>query len=308
MQNNNLILLVAGGIGNQLFMYATAKRLAENNGARLLLDTYSGFEGDSYKQTYQLNNFSVLAEEAPMELTFYGRWGPFQRNFFKKINRLLPYEKRWLIKEEINPDGMTFFDLRLIDLKLNHKNTYMIDCFQCEKYFLDIREELLKELVVRTPLNEKTIEISKKISSTHNSVAIHARQLRGAPNIVGASAPEGYMQKTFSYYEQAIEHMGSHLKSPHFFCFGDDPAWLHQNWNSNYPATFVSHNNGQEEAVQDFHLMSLCKHFIIGNSSFSWWPAWLSENPDKIVIAPKNEKPYLWSGNKNVIPSDWVVL
>ena len=189
---------MGGGLGNQLFMYAAAKRLAVKNGVKLLLDTFSGFEKDSFNQIYQLDKFSISADEAPMELMFHGRWNSFQRNVFKKTNMLLPYDKRWLIKEKTGPDGMAFFDQRLMDLILNHKNTYMIDCFQSEKYFLDIREELLKELVVKVTFNDITNEIASLISANENPVAIHARQLRGAPNIAGAIPQEGFIQKPFS--------------------------------------------------------------------------------------------------------------
>lgn len=307
-QKKNLILLVAGGIGNQLFMYAAAKRLAQKNKVKLLLDANSGFEKDSYKQTYQLDRFAIKADRAPEEITFNGRWNSFQRNFFKKLNKLMPYEKRWLIREETDSAGMTFFDERLMNLTLKHTNTYLIDCFQSEKYFADIREELLNEIVVHNTFNDKTIEVAEQITATPNPIAVHARQLRGAPNTAGASPPAWSSQKPFTYYEQAINYITDHVKDPHFFCFGDDPDWLRENWNTDFAVDFISHNNGQDEAVQDFYLMGLCKHFIIGNSSFSWWPAWLSDNQDKIVVAPKNESPYQWSGNKDVIPSDWVVL
>lgn len=306
MRNKNLILFVAGGIGNQLFMYAAAKRLAKINNVNLLLDVFSGFERDSYKQIYQLNKFFINADIAPQKLTFHGRWGDFSRNFIKRINKFLPYDRRWLIKEDIGFDGMTSFDKRLLDLSLYHTNTYMVDCFQCEKYFSDIRDELLNEFRVSTPLSKKTTEIASLILNTNNSVAIHARQLRGAPHIEGAVVPADIKQKPYSYYETGIRYIIDQVNSPTFFCFGDDPKWLEKNWNFDYPVTFISHNNSQEKAVEDFYLIGLCEHFIIGNSTFSWWPAWLSPNKDKIVIAPKNKKPHLWSGNKDVIPSEWL--
>jgi hypothetical protein len=308
MPHRNLIVVIAGGIGNQLFMYATARRLAEKNHARLLLDIDSRFASDSYRQTFQLDRFNIPLEIAPSHLQYNQRWTRFRRNAYLKINRFLPYHMRWIILEETDKNKMASFDPRLLNLTLSHDDCYILDLFNCENYFIDIRSRLRKEITVKPPFNDKTNEIAEKIRSTNSAVAIHARQLRGYPNVQNPDRSQLYKQKSFLYYDRAIKYVAEKVESPFFFCFGDDPTWLRQNWQYRYPVIFVSHNNTQDEAVQDFHLMSLCKHYIVGNSTFSWWPAWLSESSDNIIVAPANEGDDLWSGNRDVIPPDWFVI
>src|SRR5210317_2028772 len=137
MTEKTLVLVIAGGIGNQLFMYAFAKRLAKVNGARLLIDIDSRFAKDSYQQIYQLDKYNISADIAPPEMQYYKKWGGIQRNLYLKINSLLPFNKRWIILEKTGNDKMSFFDPRLLELKLSHKITYCGECFQCEKYFAD---------------------------------------------------------------------------------------------------------------------------------------------------------------------------
>ena len=170
MPKNNLILVIAGGIGNQLFMYATALRLAENNGARLLLDINSGFKNDSYQQFFQLDRFNISADVAPSQLQYIRRWSRFGRNAYQAANRWLPYKRRWIILEETDQDGMSFFDPRLLELRLTHINTYTLYYFQCEKYFTDIRETLLKELTVSHPFNSQTEYVASQIKSLENPI------------------------------------------------------------------------------------------------------------------------------------------
>ena len=315
MSTKNLVLVLAGGIGNQLFMYAAALRLAEHNGANLLVDIDSRLSNemqrgtyDSYQQCFQLDKFNVSLNIAPPELQYNRRWSRIKRNIYLKINKWLSFDKRWIVLEEADKDGMLSFDPRLLDLRLRHENTYTLDCFQCEQYFTDIRDQLLSLYKVRPPFNGQTEAIASKIKSMRNPVAVHARQLRTLPYVKEDRNLTKHKQKPFSYYDQAIEYLMQQIGDAHFFCFGDDPAWLEMHWSFDYPATFVSHKDSESEATQDFYLMSLCRHFIVGNSTFSWWPAWLSQAEDKIVVAPENKNPDLWSGNRNIVPDDWMVI
>ncbi len=111
------------------------------------------------------------------------------------------------------------------------------------------------------------------------------------------------------YYRQAAEIMAEKHGPPHLFIFSDDHAWMRENVHLPYPTTFVGHN-GADKNYEDLRLMSLCRHHIIANSSFSWWGAWLNPREDKTVIAPAR-----WFNNvkasvdtHDVVPHAWVRL
>jgi Glycosyl transferase family 11 len=119
-----------------------------------------------------------------------------------------------------------------------------------------------------------------------------------------ASAVHG--TSTLDYYSEAIQLMIGEVGMPHVFIFSDDIDWVKGNLIIPSPHTFVCQNIGAD-SYRDMQLMSLCKHNIIANSSFSWWGAWLNPNPEKIVIAPKQ-----WFVNANntvdLLPSTWITL
>jgi len=90
------------------------------------------------------------------------------------------------------------------------------------------------------------------------------------------------------------------------YVFSDDPDWVRENLKFDAPTTYVVHNVGRRN-YQDLPLMAACRHFIIANSTFSWWGAWLSRHTEKIVVAPR-----AWSKDTNGIGNptleEWVRL
>lgn len=105
-----------------------------------------------------------------------------------------------------------------------------------------------------------------------------------------------------AYYREAIHYMKTYLDDITFVLFSDDMDWVKMNLPLDN-AIYVDHNHGVD-SWQDMYLMSMCQHNIIANSTFSWWGAWLNDNTDKIVIAPKR----WWSSieNDDVVPESWI--
>jgi hypothetical protein len=109
------------------------------------------------------------------------------------------------------------------------------------------------------------------------------------------------------YYEDANDFIEQHVKNPHFFIFTDDPEWAREHMKFSGPTKVVDHNLGKAD-YEDLRLMTHCRHFIIANSSFSWWGAWLASNPDKIVIAPKTWFMTDSFPPEDRIPGGWIRL
>ncbi len=287
-----IIVKLIGGLGNQLFQYALAKKIALSNNEDVLLDI-TAFE--KYKlHKYSLQFFNIdenFAKNEDIELFF-----PKNKNIFKRIRYKI---KKIILKPQIiketNSNNLVFNKIS--------KYSYFDGYWQSEKYFHDIRKELLEDLSITIPLKGKNLNIANKIKST-NSISLHIRRADYVTNL-----------KTFNihgicdleYYQSAINYMKSKVKNIVIFVFSDDIKWAKENLKTDLEIVFVDHNNADTN-YEDLRLMSLCKHNIIANSSFSWWGAWLNQNPGKIVIAPKkwfatNKRDY-----SEIVPKTWIKI
>jgi len=275
-----IIVKLIGGLGNQIFQYALGRNLAEKNKAELKLDV-SGFE--TYKKhKYSLNHFNIIENIATaQEVSRYKKYDAQTKigKLFNLIESLKPLKSRTYIKE---PHYYGYFP-KILNLK---GGIYLDGFWQSEKYFKDIENILRDEFTIKEKLEDNLLNA---IIST-NSVSIHVRRTDYVTN-PGANKIHGVCG--LDYYNNAIVKITNLVKTPHFFVFSDDIEWSKNNIKINFPITFVEH--GADKNYEDLTLMSLCKHNIIANSSFSWWGAWLNNNPNKIVIAPKK-----WLNNNKI--------
>lgn len=288
MSNNSVIIVYLwGGLGNQLYLYAFAKSLAEIWQTEVKLDTsWFGLQKSGITpRTYRLNHFSITAHEMEKsDLTAVliedMTRGPWSDRY--------DYRQRPLLQEQF-PRG---FDPLVL---LSPPPLYISGYWQSYKYFERIRSILLKEFIISTAPSAITREISKLIVET-NSVSVHIR--RGDYVIHGQ-----VLLLPIAYYYQAVAKIGELIDKPHFYIFSDDPKWVKENFAIEYATTVVDCNN-EENDYDDLRLMSLCKHHILANSSFSWWAAWLNHSNEKIVIVPNS----YGNCNTDVYPPDWIVI
>lgn len=296
-----VITRVFGGLGNQLFIYAAARRMAIVNNAELVLDNLSGFKFDyEYKRTYQLGHFNIDSREA----TAAERFEPFsrvRRYLFRYWNQYLPFDKRlYLVQEGVD------FDSRLISYK-PIGTLYLEGNWQSENYFKDIETQIRNDLRINPPTDSVNLQMAKLIGES-NAVAVHVRFF-DLPSQSGLS--KGDNNAPDDYYHRAINTMELRLNNAHYFLFSDKPAVARARIKlPEDRITLVHHNQGDSMAYADLWLMSQCKHFIIANSTFSWWGAWMSEYLEKIVIAPgfKKRKGKMSWGFRGLLPERWVKL
>lgn len=292
------IVKLNGGLGNQMFQYAFACVLKQNFKVNVFFD-FEYFEDVKKSNTvttrfYGLGNFNLNCDEATQEMLLN-----------VKKPEIVSKNKRFIAKKFPRVFNINYIRTKneyafYKDLLKNPNYLYYEGYFQNEKYFKDIKPELLNDFTLKDELDDKNKTILKEITKT-NSVSLHVRR---GDYITLAHANKIHGLCPIDYYNKAIKYIGSHVDCPHFYLFSDDIAWVKENIKIDYPYTVVDFN-GEKDYI-DMELMKNCKHNIIANSSFSWWGAWLNQNPNKIVIAPKH---WLACNKKcEIVPKEWVKL
>ncbi len=293
-QTKKVIARIKGGLGNQLFCYAAARRLALANEAELALDHVTGFVRDrQHLRQYQLDHFLIQARKAtPTE-----RMEPLERarrGFAKWLAGKRPFSQRQYL-EQIGQD----FDDRLLELGVR-KTLYLDGLWQSERYFKDVEHVIREDLRIIPPTDPVNQRLAEDIRDA-NAVALHVRWFDAR----GGCAAHNV---AIDYYRRAMSIVERRLEAPHFFLFSDDPDAARSLLAlPEKRLSVVTQNRGDENAYADLWLMSLCRHFITANSTFSWWGAWLGRWEGKIVVTPQLqcEGNGAW-GFKGLIPSSWV--
>lgn len=278
--SRTLVARIFGGMGNQLFIYAAAKRLALKSNSVLKLDVLSGYLEDPYKRKYCLDHFNIQEEIATPFESYISKCGGKRRYWAKKLNRILPFRKKFYFEQD-RP-----LDPRILDCKISNK-LYLQGYWQDEKYFKDIEDYIRKRFRIVTPHDPENNNIAEKMSVV-NAVCLHARR------------NDYEYALTRDYYSKALEYVAERVENPHFFCFSDDPKWF-STLDITFPVTIVEQKS-EDKNYEDLWLMTQCRHYIIANSTFSWWGAWLNKNSEKIVISPAK-----W-GYDTAVPKEWIKL
>ena len=296
-----IIVKLIGGLGNQLFQYSFGRYMAELNSTMLKLDI-TGF--DNYKlHRYALHCFEFNPNIASIDeiVAFRNENKNFINRFFIQTvrnstiftNPTLKYYTNTIFIKEKNP----LFDSTLLNLR---GNLYLEGYWQSEKYFLPIRNTLLKELKVRFEQDSMNSLLANQIRNT-SSVSIHIRRGDYVNNQV---TQQIHGICTIDYYQNAVKKIVRKISDPHFFIFSDDPDWVIENFKIDFPMSIIC-NNDASNNYEDLRLMSLCKNNIIANSSFSWWAAWLNTNPDKLVMVPEKWYTDPKINTYDLIPKGW---
>ena len=278
-----LVCKLSGGLGNQLFQYATAITVSDNDIIKFDLSYFSD------KKSFNLSilDFGIKIDEADKKEIhkLSGKNTKFT-NFLKRHLGKYFYPQYFKEKER------TVFDESIFDPRVGYLDGY----WQNEKYFLSNRDKLVKLFDLEFHNEARIFE--KKIINC-NSVSIHVR--RGDY----LKHPEiGVLD--LDYYKNAIKNLEEKYNDLHFFIFSNDIDWCRVNMKflNGKKYEFCS---GLYRESDELILMSRCDHNIIANSSFSWWAAWLNQNTDKVVISPKkwmasNPNNYRW------VPITWCQL
>jgi hypothetical protein len=182
-------------------------------------------------------------------------------------------------------------------------NLYLDGFWQSELYFSEIRDLLLKEFTFKKAPSPENAKCLSTIA-THNSVCVHVRRGDYVSTETGRTR---HGVCSLDYYHAAAAYLEKHVDNLSYFIFSDDPDWVAATLQGLKSMTLVSHNVRKDDA-EDLRLMMNCKYFIIANSSFSWWAAWLGQFEGKIVVAPKRWYVSTTQSEKDLVPQSWIRL
>lgn len=274
-----IIIKLQGGLGNQMFQYATARAIGNHS---IYLDTdflsaHQSSTEDFTKRDFELAVFKNIKVKTPSSIL---------KCFIKKN---LPFFSNYIYQSEKN---------EIILLKdIKSPNIYLDGYFQNELYFNNVRTELLVDFKFPA-ISSGNNALMYTIVNDKKSVSIHVR--RGDYLKPAISAFHGVLG--LDYYELAKEEIESRIGEANYYVFSDDIDWCKSHMiGDNF--RFVS--NTSSHAWEDMYLMSLCKNNIIANSSYSWWGAWLNLNSNKIVIAPKK---WFYEIETEIVPRTWIKI
>jgi len=273
-----VIVKLKGGLGNQLFQYGFGRLLANKRNEPLKLDISSLGNDKDTRRKLALDKFNIKAEIANAD----------------EIQKYAPSVFAKFIKQKIFREFHIGWQPQLLTSQDNYFEGY----FQSYLYIDPIKKELIEEITLKSMINGYYQNISEQIKNTA-SVAIHIRR--------GDFIKSIHQTITLGYFQKALELIQSKLQNITYFVFSDDIAWAKANLKNLQPIIYVSPDQDSDEA-QELILMRQCQHQIIANSTFSWWAAYLNQNPNKIVIAPKKWNNKYQRHYQNLIPGEWNVI
>ncbi|MBN2522176.1 MAG: alpha-1,2-fucosyltransferase [Bacteroidales bacterium] len=285
---------IYGGLGNQMFQYSLSIALNhKGNKTRICFSNFlfryhhDGFnlcDAFRIRLVFPLNILNLLLSHG--KPLYKNRLAGF---ILKRV--VPPYESRptgYIEKQEFVFDQQVF----------GQHDRLFVGIWQSVFYFADIKEIISREFEFRRPSDKANSRIIDHIINTQ-SVSIHIRR---GDYLKERWRPILGVIQGMTYYKNAINYISEKVNNPCYFVFSDDISWARENLKLEN-CIFVDQNKGSKSYL-DMYLMSICKHNIIANSTFSWWAAWLNKNTDRIVIIPDK-----WIVDKEcegMYPEDWI--
>jgi hypothetical protein len=289
-----IVVQLTGGLGNQMFQYAAGRALAARHGTQLVLDS-SWIEGEGGAVSTEIRRYELgcFELEAPL----------IRVDQVARLHRSVLPSRRPLLRELEEPP----FGHPCPEMVKATDNTYLRGYWQNVSYFEDAKSLLRQDFTFRSDIAAQRAELAQEIGeSPVPAVSLHVRRSDyvtdpGVRDRMGTLEPE--------YYSRALDALGSGIGSVRLFVFTDDPEWCRTNLRLKEQDVVLGATRAEADTwASIMHLMTLCDHHVLANSSFSWWGAWLNPSSAKIVVAPR---PWLqdsrWDENGR-IPAEWVRL
>lgn len=292
---------VFGGLGNQMFQYAVGRALSLRLGQALEVDIRTLFREGAAHNGYELSRVfridpSQATDASVRRLLGWRGLRTAQRVMKVGVRRGVPV--KWTRPYVPEPHFHYWSGIAELD-----DGCYLDGYWQSPRYFEAVAGTIRQDFAFRHALSGENERIAREIGGCDASVSLHVRRGDYVTN-PRATSHHGLMG--VDYYRRAVDALalGRASHSPTFFVFSDDIAWAAAELPLPEDTRFISHNSGSDSHF-DLQLMSLCRHHIVANSSFSWWAAWLGQHDGSIVVAPKTwfRAPY---DTRTLTPDEWI--
>jgi hypothetical protein len=281
-----VIVRLIGGLGNQLFQYAAGRRLAHVRQTELRLMN-AAYALPGAQRRYELDAFAIQAQLIDVP---------------ELHAQIAECVKRGSPTVRVKEPHYHFFP-PVLDAPAD---SYFEGFFQSERYFAEIAPLLRRELTLTSPLDTVNQRILEDIRSPAGpAISLHVRRTDYVSN---PQFRPVYAVCGLEYYRRGIAYLLARVNGARFFVFSDEPDWAAAHVLPLIPAPRRLVIGNENRGPVDLTLMRHCRHHLIANSSFSWWGAWLSDAPEKQVVAPD---PWLLSTDVNtsdVVPAGWTRL
>jgi len=291
---SKVIARIEGGLGNQLFQYASARSLADRLGRDLVLDL-RGLQKNG-DRGYMLDRYAIRATVATADdLQNLPAWQSSRMGrLLSRASQRCPW---WVSFPVFWPESFAY-DARFERIP---RPVYLVGYWQSEKYFAWNRGRILSDLSLVRQLEE-----SSTLNAIRNTTSVSLHIRRG-DYVTNPLAAKFHGLCDLSYYQAAVDGLVARFPELQVFAFSDDPEWVKRNLKLNV-ALHIMDVCSADEAHIDLELMSNCRHHVIANSSFSWWGAWRSTSPNQVVYAPQRWFADANTDTSDVIPARWIQL
>jgi hypothetical protein len=272
----NIVVRQNSGLGNQLFQYAAGRYLAKRYHATLQVsqELDHNLVSFGHPRPVLLGRYAVCAQVRPA--SYFDRLVLSTRRRFQLPAKLARAACKIQVIRQ-NPERFLFH--QELQIAAGVRTAYMFGFWQDAEIVRQIEPELRRELSLIEPLRGNDLEVATRIAAAELPISLHFRRGDYA-SFFGSD-----MLLSNGYYQRAISHFVKQNPRSSFFVFSDDVEFSRE-WSRGDPRIIIVDHNDATRGHEDMRLMSLCRHHIIANSTFSWWGAWLNERSDKQIVAP----------------------
>jgi len=319
MERNQVYVKLDGRLGNQMFQYAFGRKMQEITGGELILDFTSHKINASIGHfgTNGICNSLIHFNIKPYTYIDLGNYDkkriPFiQRIIFKIARFVKPMTRRqWWIEcfEFADHFVLQLFGIYFLESvnasKYLRWPTHTRKCIfirswaESDKYFLDIADQLREEFTPIYPIPEQHSDLYKKLQESQ-SICVTVR--RG--DFTTSTYANRFLVCDITYYEKGVNYIREKIKNAIVFVCSDDIEWCKKNFDFGENVIFEPEGLELWDKVR---FMSACHHFVISNSTFSWWCQYLSPYKDKIVIAPREWR-RVKPSPRDIYQENWIIL